>query len=100
MSGRRAVAAAVRTAFGKTLIEIRKERGLSQERMAELADLDRTTPSLLERGLRQPTLAVIFLLGRALAVDPRELVGRVREAPSVANVLSQTGNGGSGKPKF
>jgi DNA-binding XRE family transcriptional regulator len=35
------------------------ERGLSQECLAELADLDRTTPSLLERGLRQPTSALL-----------------------------------------
>jgi transcriptional regulator with XRE-family HTH domain len=95
MSGRRAVAAAVRQAFGRVLRESRQERRLSQEVLAELADLDRTTPSLLERGLRQPTLGVVFLLGRALEVDPRELVGRVMEAPSLANVLSPHGKGGS-----
>jgi transcriptional regulator with XRE-family HTH domain len=99
MSGRRAVAAAVRTAFGRTLIELRKERGLSQEHLAELADLDRSTPSLLERGLRQPTLSVVFLLGRALELDPRELVGRVMKVPSLAKVFSPTGKGGSGKPQ-
>jgi transcriptional regulator with XRE-family HTH domain len=98
MSGRRAVAAAVREVFGKVLRESRQERGLSQEDLAELADLDRTTPSLLERGLRQPTLSVVILLGRALEVDPRELVGRVMEASNLAKVLSPTGKGGSGKP--
>jgi transcriptional regulator with XRE-family HTH domain len=97
MSGRRAVAAAVRTAFGRVLRESRRERGFSQEHLAELADLDRTTPSLLERGLRQPTLGVVFLLGRALGVDPRELVGRVMEAPRVATVLSPHGKGGAVK---
>lgn len=99
MSGRRAVAAAVREAFGRVLRQSRNERGLSQERLAELADLDRTTPSLLERGLRQPTLGVIILLGRALVVDPRELVGRVMEAPGLAKALSPGGKGGSGKPQ-
>jgi len=99
MSGRRAVAAAVRQVFGKVLRESRQERGLSQERLAELARLDRTTPSLLERGLRQPTLSVVILLGRALEVDPRELVGRVMEAPNLAKVLSPIGKGGSGKPQ-
>jgi DNA-binding XRE family transcriptional regulator len=97
MSGRRAVAGVVRTAFGRALMEFRKERGLSQEHLAELADLDRTTPSLLERGLRQPTLAVVFLLGRALEVDPRELVGRVMEAPRLAKALWLSGKEGSGK---
>jgi transcriptional regulator with XRE-family HTH domain len=99
MSDRRAVAAAVRTEFGRVLGESRRERGLSQERLAELADLDRTTPSLLERGLRQPTLGVVILLGRALEVDPRELVGRVMEAPRLTKVLSPQGKGGSVKPQ-
>jgi transcriptional regulator with XRE-family HTH domain len=99
MSGRCAVAAAVRVAFGRALTEFRKERGLSQEHLAELADLDRTTPSLLERGLRQPTLAVIFLLGRALEVDPRDLVGRVMEAPGLARALSPRSGGNSVKPQ-
>lgn len=99
MSDRSTVAAAVRVAFGRVLMEFRKERGLSQEHLAELADLDRTTPSLLERGLRQPTLAVIFLLGRALEVDPRELVGQVMQARKLANVLWLSGKGGASDPK-
>jgi transcriptional regulator with XRE-family HTH domain len=99
MNGHRAVSAAIRQVFGKVLRESRQERGLSQERLAELADLDRTTPSLLERGRHQPTLSVIILLGRALDVDPRELVGRVMEAARLAKVLSPSGKGGSGEPK-
>lgn len=98
MSGRRAVAAAVRAEFGRVLGESRRERGLSQEQLAELADLDRTTPSLLERGLRQPTLGVVILLGRALEVDPRELVGRVMETPRLAKALSPQSKGGSARP--
>jgi len=98
MSDRRAVAAAVRQAFGRVLRESRQERRLSQEVLAELADLDRTTPSLLERGLRQPTLGVVILLGRALEVDPRELVGRVMETPRLAKALSPQSKGGSAKP--
>jgi len=99
MSGRCAVAAAVRVAFGRSLMEFRKARGLSQKHLAELADLDRTTPSLLERGLRQPTLAVVFLLGRALEVDPRELIGHVMEAPGLMQVLSPQNRGGPIEPQ-
>jgi transcriptional regulator with XRE-family HTH domain len=60
--------------FGKVLRELRKEAGLSQEDLAAIAELDRTYPSLLERGLRTPTLTVLFGLGDALKVDAAELV--------------------------
>ena len=66
---------AVRVAFGRTLRELRRDADLSQERLAELADLDRTTPSLLERGLRQPTLVSILAIARCLQMDPRDLMG-------------------------
>ena len=38
--------------FGKVLREIRAENHISQEKLAEYCDLDRTYISLLERGLR------------------------------------------------
>jgi len=40
-------------AFGEALWEIRKERGISQERLALDCDLDRTYISLIERGVRR-----------------------------------------------
>jgi ribosome-binding protein aMBF1 (putative translation factor) len=69
----------VAVAFAQVLRMARRERGFSQERLAECAHLDRTYPSLLERGLRHPTLAMLPRLSRALAVEPAELVnGTVR----------------------
>ena len=64
----------VARAFGAVIKIRREERKLSQERLSESADVDRTYPSLLERGLRTPTLTVIFELARALDVDPAQLV--------------------------
>lgn len=60
--------------FGSVLRELRQQRGLTQETLAELADLDRTYPGLLERGLRTPTLAVILRLANALETDPSHLI--------------------------
>lgn len=60
--------------FGSVLRELRQQRGLTQEALAELADLDRTYPSLLERGLRTPTLAVILRLANALETTPSRLI--------------------------
>jgi hypothetical protein len=37
----------VASAFGKVLVAVRNGRGLSQERVAEDAEMDRTYPSLL-----------------------------------------------------
>ena len=60
--------------FGQVLRRLRTEREISQGDLALDCGLDRTYISLLERGLRQPTLTTIVLLGTALKVDPAELV--------------------------
>jgi transcriptional regulator with XRE-family HTH domain len=65
-------------AFGLRLRELRKEHGLSQEKLAELADLHRNYPSLLERGHANPTLLVIAALARALKVRPYKLIEKLR----------------------
>jgi ribosome-binding protein aMBF1 (putative translation factor) len=46
----------VACAFGLALRKARQEMGLSQERLSEKVGLDSTYPSLLERGLRAPSL--------------------------------------------
>jgi len=57
-------------AFGQALRAARLSRGISQERLAEAGDLDRTFPSLLERGRRTPTFFVIVRLADGLNMDP------------------------------
>jgi transcriptional regulator with XRE-family HTH domain len=64
----------VARAFGEVLKIRRKQCGLSQEKLSEGADFDRTYPSMLERGLRTPTLTVLIEIARALHVDPAQLV--------------------------
>lgn len=63
--------------FGKVLREMRDENQISQEKLAEYCDLDRTYISLLERGLRQPTITTIFKLAKALSISPSELIAKV-----------------------
>jgi transcriptional regulator with XRE-family HTH domain len=65
--------------FGQVLRELRENKKLSQEKLAEFCDLDRTYISLLERGLRQPTLTTLFRLSRALGIKPSELIEKVQE---------------------
>jgi transcriptional regulator with XRE-family HTH domain len=79
MSAAHEIAAAVRIASGQVLRELRDERRVTQEALADALGFDRTYPSLLERGLRQPTLAALLVLAQGLGVSPCELVGRVAE---------------------
>lgn len=67
---------AVARAFGATLREARHARGMSQEELAAAAGVDRTYPSLLETGKRQPALSVVYRLCNALRCAPAELHAR------------------------
>jgi transcriptional regulator with XRE-family HTH domain len=64
----------VARAFGKVLATCRRNAHISQEELADRAGLDRTYPSLLERGLRQPTIGKFIAIGFALRVDPSTLM--------------------------
>ncbi len=63
--------------FGKILKKIRAEKGFSQEKLALEADLDRTFISLLERGLRQPSLNTLLQISKALDTKASEIVAQV-----------------------
>jgi transcriptional regulator with XRE-family HTH domain len=63
--------------FGKVLKELRTDRRLSQEKLAEYCNLDRTYISLLERGLRQPSLTSIFKISHSLNISPSDFIKKV-----------------------
>jgi len=56
------------TDFGRNVSRLRNDAGLSQEKLAEKADLDRTYLSGIERGVRNPGIKVVIRLARALDV--------------------------------
>jgi transcriptional regulator with XRE-family HTH domain len=60
--------------FGRQMRAFRQKRGLSQEKLAELAGLHRNYTGILERGLSNPTLLAIVALARALKVRPASLL--------------------------
>lgn len=64
-------------AFGKVLRERRKQAGLTQEKLALEADVQRNYVSLIERGVHQPTINVIFKLAAALNCQPSALIADV-----------------------
>ena len=61
------------TNFGRNLARIRAEKSLSQDTLAEKADLDRTYVSGIERGVRNPGIKSVLRLARALGVSVGDL---------------------------
>lgn len=67
----------IQEAFGKTLREKRLASGLSQERLAELADLHFTYVSSVERGERNISLENMARLAKALKCHIKDLVSSI-----------------------
>ena len=64
-------------AFASVLKQHRKSAGLSQEKLAELCDLERTYISFLERGLRKPSLNMTFRFAEVFEIKTSQLVEEV-----------------------
>jgi transcriptional regulator with XRE-family HTH domain len=69
----------VAVAFGKVLKEHRNAKGMTQEELAGDAEFDRTYPSLLERGLRTPTITILFAIATVLGIRADRLVNDTLE---------------------
>lgn len=57
----------VKAEYGKKVRAIRNSKKVSQEKLAELADLDRTYVSDIENGKRNVSIETIFKIGEALS---------------------------------
>lgn len=64
----------VQVRFGNKLREIRTKRGISQERLGELAGLHRTYVSSVERGERNVSLITIEKFAEALETTMAKLM--------------------------
>lgn len=60
-------------AFGQRVQELRKERNLSQEQLADLAGVHRTYIGMIERAEKNITLCNIEKIAKALKVDIKDL---------------------------
>lgn len=63
--------------FGKHLRKVRLRKGISQEKLAELAGLHRTYVSSVERGERNISLVNISRLAEALEIKLRDLMPKM-----------------------
>lgn len=68
----------IATAFGESLRAARTRAGLSQEALGLACEIDRTYVSLLERGIKQPTLGTLFAISDQLGIHPETLVAQTR----------------------
>jgi transcriptional regulator with XRE-family HTH domain len=64
----------VRKIVGRNVRRLREEAGLSQEKLALEAELDRTYVSGVERGVRNPTVTVVARIAKALKIAPDKLL--------------------------
>ena len=55
--------------FGKNLRKIRKDKNMSQEKLALIADTSRSQIARIERGEINPTLTTINRFAEALQID-------------------------------
>jgi transcriptional regulator with XRE-family HTH domain len=56
------------------LTEIRKAEGLSHEKVAQKAGLNRSTISLIESRKTEPTFLTVLKISKALNIDIKELL--------------------------
>ena len=61
-------------AFGKRVREVRKSKGISQERLAEMAGIDRSYMGNIERGEKNITLKKAYEICDALDIEIQDLV--------------------------
>jgi transcriptional regulator with XRE-family HTH domain len=72
----------LRAVFAVNLRKARRTARLSQEELADKAEVDRTYVSALERSKYSATVDMIERLADALAVEPSELLQRPRRSRS------------------
>ncbi|EAP93890.1 MULTISPECIES: helix-turn-helix domain-containing protein [Vibrio] len=60
--------------FGMKLREVRKKNGISQDKLALIADIDRSYVGRIERGEVNITLDKVYCLAQALKCNVTELL--------------------------
>lgn len=76
------------SAFGRNVARIRDQQKLSQDDLAEKADLDRTYISGIERGVRNPGIKTVIKLARALEISASGANTDSVPVPGVHDALS------------
>ena len=65
--------------FGRIVKRIREEHGLSQEVLADRADLNRSYVGEVERGTAMPSLSTVTKIAKALNISTSNLMVRYEQ---------------------
>jgi len=66
-------------ALGQVLVKYRTLEQISQEELAEKAGIHRTYVSQIERGLKSPTLSILFQIAKSLNTRTSVLIAEVEQ---------------------
>lgn len=72
---------ALKQALSANIKRIRLEQGISQEKLALKADLDRSYMSQVERQLANPSVEALLRIANALEVTPSDLLQLGKKKP-------------------
>lgn len=67
----------LKESFGKVLVQLRKERGVSQQELADNCNIERAFISRLERAVSQPTITIIFKIADYFEMKPADLIEKL-----------------------
>ena len=67
----------LRDKLAQVLIRCRKDARISQEKLAELSNVHRTYISQIERGLKSPTIEVVFSICNALSINTSDFIKEI-----------------------
>lgn len=70
---------ALKQTLSSNIKRIRKEKGISQEKLALKANVDRSYMSELERCLANPSIEALLKISNALEVNPSDLLDRGKD---------------------
>lgn len=59
--------------FGRQVATVRKQKGITQEKLAEIVGLHRTYIGFIEQGKRNPSIGNIYKIAKTLDIKLKDL---------------------------
>lgn len=69
----------INQALSRVVVKYRTIAKISQEELADRAGIHRTYVSQIERGLKSPTLPVLFEISKSLGISASSLIAEVEQ---------------------
>lgn len=66
-------------AVAKAIRDLRKKRGISQEKLADMIDSHQVYISEIERGLKMPSLPVLYSMAKCFGVSLSEFIAIIEK---------------------